>query len=55
MLEQSPPLLQERFVQRFDNQQDWEQTRLLASLQRIATMMDAEDIDAVSGSLNNKL
>ncbi len=45
-LEKSPPLLQERFVQRFHNLQIWEQTQLLASLQRIATMMDAEDIDA---------
>jgi len=46
ILEQSPPLLQERFAQRFNNLQDWEQTQLLASLQRIAAMMDAEDIDA---------
>lgn len=46
LLEQSPPLLQEWFAQRFNNLQDWEQTQLLASLQRIAAMMDAEDIDA---------
>jgi len=46
LLEQSPPLLQESFAQRFGNLQDWEQSQLLASLQRIAAMMDAEDIDA---------
>jgi DNA-binding MarR family transcriptional regulator len=46
LMERSPPLLQERFVQRFNSLQDWEQTQLLASLQRIAAMMDAEDIDA---------
>lgn len=46
LLDQSPPLLQERFADRFNNLQDWEQTQLLASLQRIAAMMDAEDIDA---------
>ena len=46
VLEQSPPLLQESFAQRFSNLQEWEQTQLLASLQRIATMMDAQDIDA---------
>lgn len=46
VLEKSPPLLQERFVQRFGQLQDWEQTQLLSSLQRIAGMMDAEDIDA---------
>ncbi len=46
LLNQSPPLLQERFAERFNNLQDWEQTLLLASLQRIAAMMDAEEIDA---------
>lgn len=55
LLASSPPLLQERFVQSFAQLQDWEQTQLLASLQRIAAMMDAEDIDAApvlsSGSL----
>lgn len=55
LLKQSPPLLQERFVERFNNLHEWEQTQLLASLQRIAAMMDAEDIDAApvlsSGSM----
>jgi len=46
LLRKSPPLLQERFVARFSNLHDWEQTQLLSSLQRIASMMDAEDIDA---------
>ena len=46
LLEQSPPLLQESFAERFGNLHDWEQTQLLASLQRIAAMMDAEDFDA---------
>jgi DNA-binding MarR family transcriptional regulator len=46
LLDRSPPLLQERFVQRFRSLQDWEQTQLLSSLQRIAAMMDADDIDA---------
>ena len=46
VLRKSPPLLQERFAQRFNNLQDWEQNQLLSSLQRIAAMMDAEDIDA---------
>jgi DNA-binding MarR family transcriptional regulator len=55
LLQQSPPLLQERFVQRFRSLQDWEQSQLLAALQRIAAMMDANDIDAApvlsSGSM----
>jgi len=46
LLAKSPPLLQERFAQRFRNLKEWEQSQLLASLQRIAAMMDAEDIDA---------
>ena len=46
VLDKSPPLLQERFAQSFNSLQDWEQTQLLSSLQRIAWMMDAEDIDA---------
>ena len=46
LLEQSPPLLQERFAARFKGLHEWEQTQLLASMQRIAAMMDAEDIDA---------
>ena len=45
-LERAPPLLQEAFVSRFVGLADWEQTMLLASLQRIAALMDAEQIDA---------
>ena len=33
-------------MQRFSALEEWEQTWLLASLQRIAAMMDAGDIDA---------
>jgi DNA-binding MarR family transcriptional regulator len=51
----SVPLLQERFQQRLAGLQHWEQTQLLSALQRIAEMMDAEEIDAspllASGSL----
>lgn len=46
LMESSPPLLQERFAQRLNELQEWEQTQLLSSLQRIAAMMDAGDIDA---------
>ena len=46
LLQKSPPLLQERFVDRFKSLRDWEQSQLLSSIQRIAEMMDAEDIDA---------
>jgi DNA-binding MarR family transcriptional regulator len=46
LVRQSVPLLQERFQARLSELRDWEQTQLLSSLQRIAEMMDAEDLDA---------
>lgn len=45
LAETSPPLLQERFVRRFNALPDWEQNLLLSSLQRIAELMDAADLD----------
>ncbi len=45
-LKRAPPLLQDAFAARFVKLADWEQTQLLASLQRIAALMDAERIDA---------
>lgn len=55
LVRQSVPLLQERFQQRLDSLQDWERMQLLSSLQRIAELMDAEDLDAAplltSGSI----
>ena len=38
--------LQEQFKRQFDDLQEWEQTMIISSLQRIAKMMDAEHIDA---------
>ena len=46
LVKKSVPLLQERFQSRLAELKEWEQTQLLASLQRIAEMMDAEDLDA---------
>ena len=46
LVKQSVPLLQERFQTRLSELKEWEQTQLLASLQRIAEMMNAEDLDA---------
>lgn len=46
LIKQSVPLLQNRFQARLAELKDWEQTQLLASLQRIAEMMNAEDLDA---------
>jgi len=41
----APPLLQETFVRRFAELKQWEQLQLLASLQRIAELMDADQLD----------
>ncbi|BDX02053.1 MAG: MarR family winged helix-turn-helix transcriptional regulator [Marinomonas sp.] len=46
ILNTAPPLLHEKFVGEFESLEGWEQTQILASLQRIAMMMDAEHIDA---------
>jgi DNA-binding MarR family transcriptional regulator len=45
-LENAPKPLQEHFIDRFEKLEEWEQTQLVATMQRIATMMDAEDLDA---------
>lgn len=46
LLRDAPTLLQEHFIRRFGDLQDWEQSQILSSLQRLAQMMDAEHIDA---------
>ena len=46
LLESAPSPLQDRFRSEFSRLEEWEQTQMLASLQRIAAMMDAEQLDA---------
>ena len=46
VLADAPPLLHEQFIDRFESLADWEKTQILSALQRVATMMDAEHIDA---------
>lgn len=45
-LQDAPMPLQDQFTHQFNNLEQWEQTMIIASLQRIAHMMDAEHIDA---------
>ena len=45
-LSTSPPLLHEQFIDRFESLDEWEKTQMLSTLQRVATMMDAELLDA---------
>lgn len=42
----APKPLQDSFVQQFQDLRDWEQSMILASLERVAHMMDAQHIDA---------
>ena len=46
LLEAAPSPLQDRFRSEFATLEEWEQTQMLATLQRIATMMDAEELEA---------
>jgi DNA-binding MarR family transcriptional regulator len=42
----APQPLQDHFIQQFCALAEWEQSQLLSSMQRIATMMDAAELDA---------
>ena len=46
LIKAAPQLLQEQFIERLSKLEDWEQTLLLSSLQRVASLMDAEELDA---------
>jgi DNA-binding MarR family transcriptional regulator len=46
LLDQAPSLLQDQFRRELGKLEQWEQTLILSTLQRIAMMMEAEDIEA---------
>lgn len=46
ILQDAPLPFQEHFTNRFSKLKEWEQSQMVATMQRIASMMDAEDIDA---------
>lgn len=46
ILKDAPTPLQEHFTDRFNTLEPWEQSMILASLQRVASMMDAQNLDA---------
>lgn len=45
-LADSPDLLQQEFMNRFEALEDWEQKMLTSAVERIAAIMDAETVDA---------
>lgn len=46
IIKDSPTLLQEHFIQRFEAMKEWEQSQMLSTMQRIVSMMDAEKLEA---------
>lgn len=59
VMQDAPLPFQEHFTNRFGQLKEWEQSQMVATLQRIANMMDAEDIDAAPvlevGNLTDKV
>lgn len=45
-LEKAPTLLQDSFIRAFNQLEDWEQSQILSSLQRVSDMMNATNLDA---------
>lgn len=46
ILDQAPEALHQRFADAFEPLETWEKSMLIASLQRVASMLDAADLDA---------
>ena len=46
MIQQAPKPLQDVFSAAFEKLEEWEKSMIVASLQRVASMMNAEHIDA---------
>lgn len=59
LISNAPMPLQEHFLSRFNGLQDWEQSLMVATVQRLASMMDAEDLEAAPvlelGVLDDKI
>ena len=45
-IDNAPDALQQRYVRKFETLEDWEQAQLVASLERVAAILDAGDLDA---------
>ena len=46
LLDSAPQPLQQHFIENFSNLAQWEQSQLLSSIERLADMMNANEIDA---------
>jgi DNA-binding MarR family transcriptional regulator len=45
-LASAPRSMEDSFIERFNKLEEWEQSLLLSSVQRVASMMDANELDA---------
>ncbi len=43
---EAPDALQQRYVRQFEALQDWEQAMIVAALERVAALLDADSLDA---------
>lgn len=55
LLQDSPKPLQDHFIKRYQNLEEWEQSQLLSAVERMAVMMDADKIDAAPMLLVGKI
>ncbi len=55
ILENHPNFLQEAFVRRFNALEEWEQTLILSSIQRIAAMMNTEELPSEIYDLDTEI
>ncbi len=46
ILDSNPSMLQEEFTDRFEKLEDWEKSMIISSLQRLSSMLEAENINA---------
>ena len=46
IIKDSPKPLQGHFIARFEAMEKWEQSQMLATMQKIVSMMDAQELDA---------
>lgn len=46
LLETAPTALQDNFIQELEKLEDWQQSMILSALQQVASMMNAENLDA---------
>lgn len=46
LVERTPSALQERFAERFQQLEEWQQSMILTAVEQIARLMDADAIDA---------